>query len=171
MARVTGQRNDPFRAYNFLVTLVDSSSSLGAVLSAIQNVALGGFSECSGLEMTMDPEEYKEGGVNGTILKFPNRIKWSNIKLRRGMTYADNLWNWHYSFVEGRGVRRDGVVVLQNDLQTPVKIWSFTRGLPVKWTGPTLNAAQSQVAIEELEIAHEGLKLWTLSAALSDLLS
>src|SRR5262249_27994841 len=145
MARVTGQRNDPFRAYNFLVTLVDSSSSLGAVLSAIQNVALGGFSECSGLEMTMDPEEYKEGGVNSTILKFPNRVKWSNIKLRRGMTYADNLWKWHYSFVEGRGVRRDGVVVLQNDLQTPVKVWSFTRGLPIKWTGPTLNAAQSQV--------------------------
>lgn len=139
-------------------------------MSAIQNVALGGFSECSGLEMSLDVEEYREGGANGTVRKFPTRVKWTNLRLRRGMANADDLWNWHYGFVEGKAKRRDGVVVLQNDLHVPVKVWSFTRGLPIKWTGPSLNAAQSQVAVEELEIGHEGLKLWTLGGAVTGLL-
>ena len=165
----TGIRNDPFRGYNFLVTLIDSSSSLLTVLSAIQNVALAGFSECSGLEMDLDVEEYKEGGSNGTILKFPTRVKYANIRLRRGLTSADNLWRWHYDFVEGKGKRRDGVIVLQDDLHIPARVWSFSRGLPVKWLGPTLNAAESRVAVEELEIAHEGLKLWTVPATLAAL--
>jgi len=159
----TAIRNDPFRGYNFLVTLTDSSSSLVTVLSAIQNVALGGFSECSGLEMDLDVEEYKEGGSNGTILKFPTRVKYSNIRLHRGMTTADDLWNWHYGFVEGKGKRRDGLIVLQDDLHIPARAWSFSRGLPVKWLGPSLNATDSRVAVEELEIAHEGLKLLTVS--------
>lgn len=166
-----GLRIDPYRSYNFLVTFMDSSSSLMSVLSAIQTVALGGFSECSGLEMDLDVEEYKEGGGNGAILKFPTRVKYSNIRLRRGVAVSDDLWTWHYSFAQGSGKRRDGVIVLQDDQQNPVKVWSFQRGLPVKWLGPSLNAAQSQIAIEEIEIAHEGLKLWTLGAAISALIS
>jgi phage tail-like protein len=165
-----GMRTDPFRNYNFLVMLVDSASSLMSVLSAIQRTALAGFSESSGLEMDLEVEEYKEGGGNGTILKFPTRVKWSNIRLRRGMAASDDLWSWHYNFVEGKGARRDGVIVLQDERHNPAKAWSFTRGLPVKWVGPSMNAAQSQVAIEELEITHEGLKLWSLGAAVSSLL-
>ena len=49
--------------------------------------------------------------------------------------------------------------MLQDDQHTPVKMWTFKRGLPVKWTGPSFNAMQAQVAIEELEIAHEGLAM------------
>ena len=106
----------------------------------------------------MDIEEYKEGGNNALILHFPTRVKWANLRLKRGIATADDLWLWHYGLVQGKVVRRDGVVTLQDEQQNPVKVWSFTRGLPVKWTGPSLNAAQNQVAIEELEIAHEGLK-------------
>lgn len=163
----TGIRVDPVAGYNFLITLVDSSSVLTTVLTGIQNVVLGGFSECSGLEMSLDVEEHQEGGRNGTVLKFPTRVTWSNIRLRRGVALSDDLWNWHYGFVEGRGRRRDGIIVLQNDLHIPVKVWYFTRGLPVKWTGPSMDATQSQVAIEELEIAHEGLKLLTPGAAIA----
>jgi phage tail-like protein len=151
-------RVDPYRAFNFLITLVDSASAPGSALTPQQSQPSGGFSECSGLEMSMDIEEYKEGGNNGLILHFPTRVKWANLRLKRGMATADDLWLWHYGFVQGRVVRRDGVVTLQDEKQKPVKVWSFTRGLPVKWTGPSLNAAQNQVAIEELEIAHEGLK-------------
>ena len=165
----TAIRNDPFRGYNFLVTLTDSSSVLLTALSAIQNAVLAGFSECSGLEMDMDVEEYKEGGSNGTVLKFPTRVKYSNIRLRRGLTLEDNLWRWHYDFVQGKGKRRDGLIVLQDDLHIPVRVWSFSRGLPVKWVGPSLNAAESRVAIEELEIAHEGLKLLTVPATVQSL--
>jgi phage tail-like protein len=151
-------RVDPYRAFNFLITLVDSASAPGSALTPQQSLPSGGFSECGGLEMSLDMEEYKEGGNNGLILHFPTRVKWANLRLKRGMATADDLWLWHYGFVQGKVVRRDGVVTLQDEQQQPVKVWSFTRGLPVKWTGPSLNAAQNQVAIEELEIAHEGLK-------------
>lgn len=158
-ASIAALRTDPYRAFNFLITLVDSSSALGTALSVIQSAAVGGFSECSGLELSLDAEEYKEGGNNGGSLRFPTRIKWTNLRLKRGMAIAKDLWNWHYGFVEGKVQRRDGIITLQDELHLPVKVWSFTRGLPIKWTGPSLNATQNAVAIEELEIAHEGLKL------------
>jgi len=155
----SSQRVDPYRAFNFLITLVDSASVLSAVATIIQSVAQGGFSECSGLEMDMDIEEYKEGGNNGTVLRFPTRMKWTNIRLKRGMTMSNDLWLWHYGFAQGQVQRRDGIIVLQDEQQQPVQTWSFTRGLPVKWTGPSFNATQNAVAIEEIEIAHEGLTM------------
>jgi phage tail-like protein len=142
---------DPYRSFNFVISLIDSSSA--------GTQSAGGFSECSGLEMSLDVEEYKEGGNNGTVLKNPTRAKWTNLKLKRGLATSDDLWLWHYGFIQGQGQRRDGVVTLMDELQNPVKMWSFRRGIPVKYTGPTLNAAQNQVAIEELEITHEGLRL------------
>jgi phage tail-like protein len=72
---------------------------------------------------------------------------------------STDLWDWHYGFIQGKVQRRDGVVTLMDELHIPVKVWSFRRGIPVKWTGPSLNAAQNQVAVEELEITHEGLRL------------
>ena len=167
---VAGQRLDPVMGYNFLITLIESSSLLASVLAGIQNVVLGGFNECSGLEMALQVEDYNEGGNNVGVLRFPTRITWSNIRLKRGAALSDDLWKWHYSFVEGTGKRRDGVIVLQNDTHDPVKVWYFTRGLPVKWTGPALNATQSQLAIEELEIAHEGLKLYSPGATLGGII-
>jgi phage tail-like protein len=126
-------------------------------LSAVADVALGGFSECSGLEMSLDVEDYKEGGRNGEILKFPTRVKWTNITLKKGIGASTALWDWHYGFVTGQGRRRDGIIMLQNDLHIPNNIWYFHRGLPVKYTGPTLHASQNNVAIESIEIAHEGI--------------
>jgi phage tail-like protein len=128
-------------------------------LSLAQNVVVGGFSECSGLEMQLKTEDYEEGGNNGTVLHFPKRTNWTNLRLKRGAALSDELWQWHFGFVEGRGKRRDGIVTLQDDEHKPVAVWHFVRGLPVKWTGPSLNAMQSQVAIEEIEIAHEGLRM------------
>ena len=157
LADEVGLRTDPVLAYNFLITFVDSTSALATAVSAIRNVALGGFSECSGLEMSMQVEEYREGGRNGAVLKFPTRVNWTNFTLKRGVTADTALWDWHYSFVQGRGKRRDGIIVLQNDLHLPVNIWNFKRAFPAKWIGPAMNASQNNVAIETLEIAHEGL--------------
>ena len=125
----------------------------------MQVAPAGGFSECSGLELGFDIEEYKEGGNNGTVVRFPTRAKWTNIRMKRGVALSDDLWLWHYGFVQGNVSRRDGVITLLDEQQNPVKVWSFKRGLAVKWTGPSLNAMQSQVAVEEIEIAHEGLTL------------
>ncbi len=163
-----GVRQDPLLGYNFLVNLIDSSSSLAmaqsAAASAVLNVALGGFSECDGLEMTLEIEEYNEGGRNGRSLIFPTRVKWSHITLKKGLAVGSELWNWHYGFVNGTGKRRDGIIVLQDDLRLPRHTWIFRRGLPVKYTGPSLNAGQSEVAVESIEIAHEGLYQFPLGS-------
>lgn len=157
----TAIRGDPVLNHNFVISLVDSSSTLAmvesAALSAILDVALGGFSECSGLEMSLKVEEYREGGRNSTVLKFPTRVEWTNITLKKGMGAGTALWDWHYGFVEGRGKRRDGIIALLTDLHVPNNIWYFRRGLPVKYSGPSLNATQNNVAIESIEIAHEGI--------------
>jgi phage tail-like protein len=156
-----GVRSDPLLSHNFLISLIDTSSSLAlassAAASAIADVALGGFSECSGLEMTLDAQEYMEGGRNGHVLKFPTRMKWSNIVLKKGIGAGNALWQWSYQFVEGRGKRRDGIIALMNELHIPTHLWYFRRGLPVKYTGPTMNASQNNVAIEAIEITHEGI--------------
>lgn len=157
----TAVRGDPVLNHNFVISLIDSSSTLAivgsAALSAILDVAAGGFSECSGLEMSLKVEDYREGGRNSAVLKFPSRVEWSNITLKKGIGSGSELWDWHFGFVEGKGKRRDGIVALLNDLRVPNNIWYFRRGLPVKYTGPSLNATQNNVAIEAIEIVHEGI--------------
>ena len=154
-------RADPVLNHNFVVSLLDTSSALAAVgsalMSAVNDVLLGGFSECSGLEMSLKVAEYNEGGNNGAVLKFPGRVSCGNLTLKKGQGSSSALWDWHYSFVVGRGKRRDGLIVLLNELHVPNNIWYFRRGLPLKYTGPAMNATQNSVAIESIEISHEGL--------------
>ena len=118
----TGVRADPLLNHNFIVSLIDSSSTLGALGAlaggGILDVALGGFSECTGLEMSMQPEEYKEGGRNGAVLKFPSRVTWTNLTLKKGIGIGTALWDWHFGFVEGRGRRRDGSIMLLESSST-----------------------------------------------------
>lgn len=158
---------DPLPAYRFRIALIDSSSTLGA-LAGLVNLATGGFSECSGLDAVLQIEDYIEGGENTYVHKFPTRVTWSNITLKRGVGISDSLWQWHEEFVLGKGKRRDGLIVMQNDLGAPIKAWVFKRGLPVKWTGPTFNASQNAIAIESIEIAHAGLELAGLGKGASE---
>jgi phage tail-like protein len=153
---------NPLLNHNFVISLIDTTSVLSTITSitksAIFDVAVGGFSECTGLEMAMQPDEFKEGGNNGFIHKFPTRVTWSNIVLKKGVGAGTALWDWQYGFAVGRGRRRDGVIMLLGDFQqVPNNIWHFRRGLPVKYTGPAMNATQSSVAIEAIEISHEGI--------------
>jgi phage tail-like protein len=156
----TGLRSDPVLNHNFVISLIDTSSTLAilgsSALSAIFDVDLGGFSECSGLEMSLKTEDVREGGNNGAVLHFPARVEWSPITLKKGIG-GTGLWDWHYGFVEGRGKRRDGVIVLLTAQRLPHNIWYFRRGLPTKYSGPQLNATQNSVAIESIEITHEGI--------------
>jgi phage tail-like protein len=156
----SGLRIDPLSVFNFYLTLIDTSNVIGTLITAALNYAVAGFSECSGLEATVEVFDYKEGGVNDYIHKFPTRASFANITLKHGVIYLyDDLWRWHNTFVLGNGTRRDGLIVLMDESRNPTKIWKFARGIPMKWVGPSLNATQSAVAIESLEIAHEGLFL------------
>lgn len=161
MAAISAIRSDPVLNHNFVVSLLDTSSplALGAsiAISALLDVAVGGFSECQGVEGNMKVEDYSEGGNNGTVLKFPGRVSWSNIILKRGLATNSSLWDWFYGFAQGKGKRRDGVITLLSSMRLPNTIWYFRNGLPVKYSGPQLNALQSAVSVESMEIAHEGI--------------
>lgn len=164
------QRRDPLLAFNFQVSLLDSKPNDGVGLTTIALSTAGlrtmaAFSEVSGLDMSMEVEERAVGGINDAVLKFPGRVKWSNLVMKRGLLAKrdpidrSDLWTWYESYLNGNGVRKDGIIVLLDQERKPKITWSFRRGLPLRWTGPSLNAAQSQVAIESIEIAHEGLRL------------
>jgi len=153
-------RVDPLGIYNFYLTLVDASDIVGTLISVAANYFVAGFSECAGLDASVDVFEYREGGQNTYVHKFPGRASFGNITLKHGVIYLyDDLWTWHNGFVLGNGKRKDGLIVLMDQERNPAKVWKFQRGVPLKWTGPGLNASQSSVALESLEISHEGLLL------------
>jgi phage tail-like protein len=136
------QRHDPYKNFNFLVE--------------IDGIARASFSEVSGLESETSVIEYRTGS-DGTTRKLPGLTKFSNIVLRHGITQDRELWDWRQSVVDGNTQRRNGSIVLLDDKRQEVVRWNFHEGWPCKWQGPALNAKNSEVAIEMLEIAHEGL--------------
>jgi len=137
------QRNDPYKAFNFLVE--------------IDNVARAAFSEVSGLESETAVIEYRTGGEH-LMRKLPGLTKFGNITLRQGVTQDRELWDWRQAIVEGNPDRRNGRIILLDDQRTEVVRWNFRNGWPCKWEGPAFNAKANEVAIETLEIAHEGLE-------------
>jgi len=158
------QRGDPLLAFNFQVSLMEAGRGKAGALTTVTLSSVGltkvaGFSECTGLEGTLEAHDYQAGGINSGALRFPTRIKWSNLVLKRGVGKDMMLWDWFHSFVSGKGTRRDGVIVLQDTQHQPHTVWGFRAGLPVKYSGPQMNAMQSNVAIESVEIAHQGLYL------------
>ena len=153
-------RIDPLGTFNFYITLIDNLNVLGTLITAVLNYAVAGFSECTGLDATIEIMDYREGGVNTYVHRFATRTSYSNLTLKHGVIYLyDDLWTWHYDWVQGIGKRKDGLIVLLDEARKPAKVWKFKRAIPTKWVGPALNAAQSSAAIESLEIAHEGLVL------------
>jgi phage tail-like protein len=127
----------------------------------------GGFQECTGLEVEMDVSEFPEGGSNDAVVQRAGRAKYTKLALKRGMLAPaggqvdSQLWEWIQDVVGGvRPIRRyDGTIQVLGEAQAVVATWTFTRGLPAKLVGPQLNAKTGDVAIEELQIAHEGLRL------------
>lgn len=130
---------------------------------AIQNVQVGGFSECTGLQMEVKTFEYKEGGRNNTTLKFPEHASYGNITLKRGVTDRNQMIAWQLDIAEGtfaiRSRKLNFAITLLNEQGQTIKTWSLIHAFPVKWTGPDLKASASEMAIESLEIAHEGIQL------------
>jgi phage tail-like protein len=126
----------------------------------------GGFQECSGLEIEQDVQEIVSGGENARVVRRAGRAKYQHLVLKRGMFFAGgavnlDLWRWIQNTVNNvRPVARyDGTIEVMDVGDVVVATWTFTRGLPARIRGPTLNAQTGEIAIEELHIAHEGLRL------------
>ena len=143
----TGDRpTDPFRGFKFKV-----------VIGGIQRA---GFREASGLDAANDSIDYREGDDKSlTIRKLPGLKKFSNITLKRGITDDLDLWKWRKQIMDGKiqDSRKSGQIILMDDEGNDVAEWDFVGAWPTKWTGPTFNATANEVAIDTLEITHEGL--------------
>ncbi|MGD9570319.1 MAG: phage tail protein [Thermoleophilia bacterium] len=119
--------------------------------------AIGYFTEVSGLTMEYEVLDYPEGGVNDFVHKLRGRMKFANLVLTRGITHEESFFKWVLDCREKTARRDVSVTMYSNDLK-PIRTWSFAGAFPVKWTGPGLKAASGEVAVEQLEIAHQGLK-------------
>lgn len=134
---------DPYRSFNFLVE--------------IDGITEAGFQECSGLDISIDPIEYREGNDPPHTRKLTGLNKYSPLTLKRGITDSQALWSWHQNIVTGRTERRNISVVLLNEAREEKWRWNLRNAWPSKWTGPSFNASSNEVAVETLEICHEEL--------------
>ena len=143
-------RTDPFTVGKFTVT--------------IDGVASSAFSEVSGLDASIDVIDYREGNSKvPTDQKLPGLAHVSNIVLKRGLTSDLSLWAWFAAVMSGIVERRNLSITLLDQAEKPVLVWRLRNAWPCKWVGPALNASSSDVAIETLELTHEGLELVSAS--------
>jgi len=138
-------RRDPYANFNFLVE-IDGST-------------VGGFTECSGLVAETAVIEYREGSDRAGVRKLPGLTRYSNVVLKRGVTTSRELFEWHRRIAEGELDRRTVVLSLLDESRNVVLRARLRDAWPCKWEGPVLHAKGNEVAIESLELTHEGLEL------------
>lgn len=120
-----------------------------------------GFTEISGLEVSTDAIEYREGSSpEFHKIKMPGLQKFSNITMKRGIFQGDNdFYNWWNTISMNTVGRRDLIISLLNETHQPVVVWKVKNAFPVKMQSTDLKADGNEVAIETLEVAHEGLTI------------
>lgn len=120
-----------------------------------------GFTEVSGLTQENQLIEYRDGSFpEYSSIKMPGLRKFNNITLKRGITKSDNeFFSWLSTVKMNTVERRDLVISLLNEEHEPVMVWKVQNAFPVKVEGPGLKATGNEVAIESIEIAHEGLEV------------
>ena len=136
-------RNDPYPSFRFRVE--------------IDNIIVANVSEVSGLQIEIETEPYREGGVNGFVHNFPKGIKYQPFVLRRGITDPDFLWNWYKAVRTKRITRKNVTVVLMDSAGVDKLRWTFQGAYPIKWTGPALKADSNTIAFESIELVHQGI--------------
>jgi phage tail-like protein len=149
LGNLPGARIDPYHAFNFAIE--------------VEGILTGGFSECGGLQVETEYQEYREGGVNDFIHRFAGPARHPLLTLKHGLTQIDGLWRWHQEVVnsvalgEKKITRRNGTIYLLDKKGLPVMWWDFKEAIPIKWTGPEFRADSASVAFESVELAHRGL--------------
>ncbi|MCK4824689.1 phage tail protein [bacterium] len=139
------RENDPFASFNFLV-------ESGGLLRA-------GFSECTGLSSETDPIEYREGNEDITVRKIPGLKKFGNVTLKRGVVVGQDFFEWRKSVMEGNIDRRDISIILLDEQRNEQVRYNLTNSWPGKWTAPEFKASANEIAVETLEIFHEGVSI------------
>lgn len=140
-----GVPTDPYRAYNFKLE--------------IQGVTEGHFTECTGLEVSVETIRYREGGQSQLVRKIPGRVEYADVTLRYGLTDSQELWNWFQSSVKGVVDRRNvSIVLLQSDGVKEAMRWNLISAWPASWRGVPLDAQSHSLAFEELTLACDAIQ-------------
>ena len=143
----------PYGSYVFALQIKKDGSS---------PTEIGHFMECGGLKNACEVFEIQEGGMNSRVHKFPGQSKWENITLRTATTASNELFAWRDQFLNdnfGERKKYSGFIkIMDNDFEV-IRVYEFVNAWPVSWEGPSLNSGGSEIAIETLELAHDGLYL------------
>jgi len=139
----TGQRNDPYRNFRFRVE--------------IDGIQQAGFSECTGFDTTSDVIEYREGNEVTTVRKLPGLTKYANISLKWGITDSMDLYNWRKNIIDGKVERKNIAIIAIDEAGNDKSRWEISNAWPSKYDPPDFNAKGNDVAVEMVEIVHEGI--------------
>lgn len=146
----------PFTSFRFKV-LLEIDGRQGPLCKA-------SFSECDGLEITMQPKTIREGGNNNQPIHLIGSVSYGQLSLKRGMTDTLDLWNWFEQVLQTgqNGLRADAQVIMLSSEGTEKIRFNLKRCLPVKIKAPAFNAKDGILAIEEMQIAYELLDIQTI---------
>jgi phage tail-like protein len=139
-------RKDPYFGYNFAVEL--------------DGITRMGFKGATGLDSSTTATKYREG-TDPTLAQrqLPGLLSYSAITLTRGITDDRALWDWRNDIAKGKGTRHDISIILRDDLGEEKVRWNIKNAFPSKWSGPAFDATSDAVAIETLELTHEGVEV------------
>lgn len=143
---MNGKRQDPYPSFRFSVEF--------------DNKEVASFSEVRGLQIEVETETYREGGVNDFVHIFPKEVKYQPLVLKRGISgpsVSDELKKWYKDMVYGSVTRKDVTIILKDSAGIEKRRWNFKGAYPIKWTGPELKADSNSIAIESIELAHQGI--------------
>ena len=135
---------DPFASFNFKLE--------------VEGITVAGFSEVTGLNQESNVIDYREGQEPITPRKLPGLNKFGNITLKRGISPDLSVYNWRKTVTDGDIERRNASVVLHNEKHEEVVRWNLVNAWPSKYVGPDLKANANEVAIESVELTHEGVE-------------
>ena len=147
----------PLHVFRFLVEFrADALNGDGG--GEAFSICNGAFSECTGLEATMEAKSIKEGGRNYGAAQRPGPTTFATVVLKRGISTSTDMFQVYNAFALGTFAPRIQVTINVFDVDgTAVRAWQLQRAMPVKFKFADLNARGTEVGIEELHLAHEGL--------------
>lgn len=141
---VTAARKDPYKNFHFLVEL--------------DGIVQAGFSEASGFGSNIEVIEYREGGDTISVRKLPGKVSYTDITLKWGVTDSSELYDWHRAAINGQIQRKNGSIILLDDMGAEKVRWNFFNAWPSKWDGPDFNAKGNDVAIDSLTVSCERIE-------------
>ncbi|MFD1955272.1 phage tail protein [Paenibacillus thailandensis] len=139
----TAQRKDPFRNFRFRVE--------------IDGIQQAGFTDVSGFDSSIDVIEYREGNEATTVRKLPGLTKYGNVSLKWGITDSMDLYNWHKEAAAGNIQRKNVSIIVIDEAGNDKARWDFVQAWPSKYDAPDFSAKGNDIAIESLELVHEGM--------------